>query len=159
MCPRDVVSSVGSLLLSSVIFGTFIGPTITLVLGSQTKRQLQARLVRLVIPSYVVENAVVATEDVIADLAFLMEEPLFLGILVPVLIPLVCLSIAANSVAFNVTISHCGVECNDRNVIRVHHTLMTAAIMGYAFVVWFFFSCGLHGSWLVVFGAPICALG
>ena len=159
MCPRDIVSSVSSLLLSSVIFGTFIGPTITLILMSQTKRQVQERLVRFVIPSYVVGNAVVAPSDVVADLACLMEEPLFLGIMIPVMLPLVCLSIATNSVAFNVLISYCGVKCKDQDSLRVDESLITAAIMGYAFVVWFFFSCGLQGSWLVVFGAPICALG
>ena len=159
MCPRDVVSSVGSLLLSSGIFGTFIGPAITVILRSQTKRQVQERLVRLVLPSYVVEKEVVDAEDVVAGLAFLMEEPLFLGIFVPVLIPLVCLSIAANAVALNVMILHCGVEYNNHDLIRVDGTLMTSAMMGYAFVVWFFFSCNLQGSWLVLFGAPFCALG
>ena len=159
MCPRDVVSSVGSLLLSSVIFGAFMGPTITLILGSQTKRQVQERLMRLLIPSYAIDNEVVDTEDVATGLAFLMEEPLFLGIFVPVLIPLVCLSIAANSVALNVMISHCGAKYNNHDIIRLDRALMTAAIMGYVFVVWFFFSCNLQGYWLVVFGAPFCALG
>ena len=159
MCPRDVVSSVGSLLLSSVIFGAFMGPTITLILGSQTKRQVQERLMRLLIPSYTIDNEVVDTEDVAAGLAFLMEEPLFLGIFVPVLIPLVCLSIAANSVALNVMISHCGAKYNNHDIIRLDRSLMTSAIIGYVFVVWFFFSCNLQGSWLVVFGAPFCALG
>ena len=173
MCPRDVVSSVGSLLLSTVIIGMFLEPSITLVLakvlGSQTKRQLQERLVRLVIPSYVAEHEVVATEDVVADvvaeLAFLMEEPLLLGFCVPLLLPLACVSMAANSVVFNLMISNRGVESNDYDSIRVvstlrvERTLMPAAIMGYVLVVWFFFSCELHGRWLVVFGAPICALG
>ena len=160
MCPRDVVSSLGSLLLSSVIFGTFLGPTITLILGSQTKRLVQERLVRLVIPSYIVANKVVATDNVISDLVFLMEEPLFLGMCVPAMLPLVCVSIATSSVAVNVMISHCGVESTGHNSIRhIDVTLITAAILGYALVVWFFISCGLHGSWLVVFGAPFCALG
>ena len=159
MCPRDVVSSMGSLLLSSVIFGTFLGPTITLILGSQTKRLVQERLVRLVIPSYIVANKVVATDNVISNLVFLMEEPLFLGMCVPAMLPLVCVSIATSSVAVNVMISHCGVESTGHNSIRVDGILITAAILGYALVVWFFISCGLHGSWLVVFGAPFCALG
>ncbi len=159
MCPRDVVSSVGSLLLSSTIFGACIGTTINLILGSQTKRQVQERIMRLVIPSYVVENGVSTTEDFVADLAFLIEEFLFLGICVPVMIPIVCLSIATNSVAFNVPISHCGVECKSGKLIDVALALMTAAIMGYTFVVWFFFSCHLQGSWLVMFGGPICASG
>ena len=159
MCPRDVVSSVGSLLLSSAIFGTFIGPTITVILESQTKRQVQERIMRLVIPSYVVVKGVMNTEDFVAELAFLTEESLFLGVCVPVLIPLVCLSIAANSVAFNVPISHCGAECNSGKLINVDLALITAAILGYAFVVWFFFSCDLQGSWLIMFGGPICASG
>jgi len=159
MCPRDVVSSMGSLLLSSVIFGMFIGPTITLILGSRTKRRVQKRLVRLVIPSYIVEKNVVDTEDVISNLVFLMEEPLFLGMCVPLMLPLVCVSIAANSVAVNVMISHYGVESTGHNSINVDVILVNAAILGYTLVVWFFISCGLQGSWLVVFGAPFCALG
>jgi hypothetical protein len=160
MCPRDVVTSVGSLLLNSVIIGTFIGPIITLVLGSQTKRQVQESIVRLVIPSYVVKKAVVSGEDLVGELVFLMEEPLFLGICVPLLIPLVCVSVAVNSVTFNLLMSQCGVECNNDNKIpRIDGSLIVAAIMGYAFVVWFFFSCDLQGAWLVLFGAPFCALG
>ena len=115
---------------------------------------------RLVIPGYIVTYIVVATEDVISDLVFLMEEPLFLGICVPLLIPLACVSVATNSVAFNLLISHCGVECNDHKLFpRIDGTLTVAASIGYAFVVWFFFSCDLQGAWLVLFGAPFFALG
>ena len=159
MCPRDVVDSVGELILRSVAFGVFIGPALTLVMASQTSLQVKQRIWRLVLPTYVVKNEVVSSDQV-ANLAFFIGEALFLGFCVPLLIPLVCVSIAATSVAFNVMISYCGLEVvNSRYVCRLDSTLLTAASMGYAFVVWFFFSCDLQGSWLVMFGAPICAAG
>ena len=88
----------------------------------------------------------------------LMEEPIFLGFCVPILIPLTCISFYLHAVVFSVLRNYCGMTLvND--TLPSYKVIGVTLGLGYAFGVWFFFACGFSGRWLVAVGPPIGALG
>ena len=157
-CSRQVVDSLGHLVVSKLFFAAFISPFLAHAAQSQVALHLKKGFLNLASGKGWASPRI-TTVDVsveIAGIVMLLEYCVVLGFVVPVILPLTALTIVAHLAVFHYA-TQLGHKLEmDAKPSTIH--LRGSAVLGYALITWFFIENDLYGQELVAVGMPVLAL-
>ena len=89
----------------------------------------------------------------VPGVVMLLEIPLVLGFVVPLLVPLAFLSTGLHTLVFHFSVSSLGIQLKNHARPSTHY-LWLSSFLGWALQVWLYYESGLSGWWLVMGGPP-----
>ena len=89
-----------------------------------------------------------------AGIAMLLEIPLVLGCVVPIILPVASIALALHALAFQFCASHQGAPLQHESSIACRY-LWFSLLLGFAYVAWMYVECGWAGQIAVLVGVPV----
>jgi len=154
-CPRAVLMALSDLIFTKCVLAAFVTPAVSMMRSLPIGMRILELLCR---PFNKKDHDFVrfSLDKQLASISMFLEYLLILGLMVPLLFPLVAIALAMNCAVFHCAVEKLGLPV--RETIRpCFQYLYLARGIGITFMIWFYMSNDLHGKWLVCFGMPICA--
>ena len=92
-----------------------------------------------------------------AGIVMLLEIPLVLGCVVPIILPVASIALGLHALAFQFCVSHQGASLQHEASIACRY-LWFSLLLGFAYVAWMSGECGWAGEMVVLVGAPVSSL-
>ena len=92
-----------------------------------------------------------------AGIVMLLEIPLVLGCVVPIILPVASIALALHALAFQFCVSHQGATLQHEASIACRY-LWFSLSLGFAYVAWMYVECGWAGQMVVLVGVPVSSL-
>lgn len=156
-CSRAVVSTVGDLILSKLVFSAFVTPPLFLLQCTRHFRRFKEWIVHNIFGNHEYK-ATRSVDREVAGITMLLEYPIVLGCCVPMVLPLVCITLLQSTAAFHFARTIMGAEFSDEATPSTVY-LWFATILGMGLASWTFFDCDFNGKYLVLVGAPGLLVG
>ena len=87
----------------------------------------------------------------------LLEIPLVLGCVVPIILPVASVALALHAFAFQFCVSHQGASLQHEATIECRY-LWFSLLLGAAYVAWMYVECAWAGQMVVLVGVPVSSL-
>jgi len=151
-CPRAVVSSLGELYTKDLCFSIGLGTILSFLRATPHMKRTKQWLMRKVCRQHEYEPKVRA-DRFVTSAALLMELPLVLGFLYPILPALAAAAMMLNAGVFHFAMSHFGTKMHEDPPPRVAlHYLWGSLTLGCTLPTWLFWEGDFAGKWVMPFG-------
>jgi hypothetical protein len=153
-CSRTVTQELAYLLLSKLMYGAFLLPTLMLLQHVPFCRRVKVAVVRCWNPTYL---AAMEVDAEFASLLMYMEYALVFGLAVPAILPILVIVVGIQCAVMQYSSEHLIVHIIHDHQPSLQYLWFSIAL-GCALVAWLFIDNDLHGTWLAAFGPAGCAL-
>jgi len=151
-CSRAVLTAVFNLIFAKCFLAAFAIPAISMM-RSLSFYQISSLLgwLRQAFSKKDHHSTRFSLDKQLATVSMLLEYLLMLGFMVPVLLPLVSITLAMNCAVYHCAVQTLGLPINNCGLPSLLYLYLAWGI-GIFFMIWFYLSNDLHGKWLVCFG-------